>query len=156
MAKQKIRIIPLGGLGEVGKNMSGIEWGKGAIIIDTGVMFPANDMLGVDLIIPGFRYRVERKDLPLHGILYTHRHEDHTGAAPYLVDALRGVPLYATPADAALLAVELRDARLHEATNISVFTPGDSLNVGPFSVESFHTTHRIPVCVGVGITPPYA
>ncbi|HLU10594.1 MAG TPA: ribonuclease J [Oceanobacillus sp.] len=155
MAKQKIRIIPLGGLGEVGKNMSVIEWGNDAIIIDTGVMFPANDMLGVDLIIPDFRYLVERKDLTIHGILYTHGHEDHTGAAPYVVDALRGVPLYATPLTAALLEVKLRDARLHEATTINVFKPGDSLKVGPFKVESFHMTHSIPDCVGFGITTPY-
>ena len=155
MSKQKIRIIPLGGLGEVGKNMSVIEWGSDAIIIDTGVMFPANDMLGVDLIIPDFRYLVERKDLTIHGILYTHGHEDHTGAAPYVVDALRGVPLYATPLTAALLEVKLRDARLHEATTINVFKPGDTLKVGPFKVESFHMTHSIPDCVGFGITTPF-
>jgi ribonuclease J len=155
MAKQKIRIIPLGGLGEVGKNMTVIEWGNDAMIIDTGVMFPANDMLGVDLIIPDFRYLIERKDLIIHGILYTHGHEDHTGAAPYVVDAFRGVPLYATPLTAALLEVKLRDARLHEATTINVFKPGDTLKVGPFRVESFHMTHSIPDCVGFGITTPY-
>lgn len=155
MSKQKIRIIPLGGLGEVGKNMTVIEMGNDAIIIDTGVMFPANDMLGVDLIIPDFRYLLERKDLTIHGILYTHGHEDHTGAAPYVVDALRGVPLYATPLTAALLEVKLRDARLQDATSINVFKPGDSLRVGPFKVESFHMTHSIPDCVGFGITTPF-
>ena len=155
MSKQKIRIVPLGGLGEVGKNMTVLEWGNDAIIIDTGVMFPANDMLGVDLIIPDFRYLIERTDLTIHGILYTHGHEDHTGAAPYVVDALRGVPLYATPLTAALLEVKLRDARLHDATTINVFKPGDTLKVGPFKVESFHMTHSIPDCVGFGITTPF-
>lgn len=155
MSKQKIRIIPLGGLGEVGKNMTVVEWGNDAIIIDTGVMFPANDMLGVDLIIPDFRYLLERKDLTIHGILYTHGHEDHTGAAAYVVDALRGIPLYATPLTAALLEVKLRDARLTDATTINVFKPGDTLKVGPFKVESFHMTHSIPDCVGFGITTPF-
>lgn len=153
--KQKLRIVPLGGLGEVGKNMMVVEMDNDAIIIDTGVMFPANDMLGVDLIIPDFRYLVERKDLKIHGILYTHGHEDHTGAAPYVVDKLRGVPLYATPLTAALLEVKLRDAHLLNETTINVFKPGDALKVGPFKVESFHMTHSIPDCVGFGINTPY-
>ncbi|MBW4438738.1 MAG: ribonuclease J [Pleurocapsa minor GSE-CHR-MK-17-07R] len=153
--KQKLRIVPLGGLGEVGKNMMVVEMDNDAIIIDTGVMFPANDMLGVDLIIPDFRYLVERKDLKIHGILYTHGHEDHTGAAPYVVDKLRGVPLYATPLTAALLEVKLRDAHLLNETTINVFKPGDTLKVGPFKVESFHMTHSIPDCVGFGINTPY-
>lgn len=153
--KQKLRIVPLGGLGEVGKNMMVVEMDNDAIIIDTGVMFPANDMLGVDLIIPDFRYLVERKDLKIHGILYTHGHEDHTGAASYVVDKLRGVPLYATPLTAALLEVKLRDAHLLNETTINVFKPGDTLKVGPFKVESFHMTHSIPDCVGFGINTPY-
>jgi ribonuclease J len=153
--KQKLRIVPLGGLGEVGKNMMVVEMDNDAIIIDTGVMFPANDMLGVDLIIPDFRYLLDRKDLKIHGILYTHGHEDHTGAATYVVDQLRGVPLYATPLTAALLEVKLRDAHLLNETVINVFKPGESLKVGPFKVESFHMTHSIPDCVGFGINTPY-
>lgn len=158
MSKQqpKLRIVPLGGAGEIGKNMTVIEMDDDAIIIDTGVMFPANDMLGVDLIIPDFRYLTERnKNLKIHGILYTHGHEDHTGAAAYVVDALRGVPLYATPLTAALLEVKLRDAHLLNETSINVFHPGDKLEVGPFKIESFHMTHSIPDCVGFGITTPY-
>jgi ribonuclease J len=159
MSKQpKLRIIPLGGLGEIGKNMTVIEMGQDAIIIDTGVMFPANDMLGVDLIIPDFRYvleKLEHNQLTLHGILYTHGHEDHTGAAAYVVDMIRHVPLYATPLTAALLEVKLRDAHLLNETTINVFKPGDDLKVGPFKIESFHMTHSIPDCVGFGITTPY-
>lgn len=154
-SKPKLRVIPLGGCGEIGKNMTVIELGNDAIIIDTGVMFPANDMLGVDLIIPDFRYLTERKDLKIHGILYTHGHEDHTGASGYVVRELRGVPLYATPLTAALLDVKLRDARVREATEINVFKPGDTLQVGPFKVESYHVTHSIPDCVGYGINTPY-
>ncbi len=157
-SKPKLRIVPLGGCGEVGKNMTVVELGKDAIIIDTGVMFPANDMLGIDLIIPDFRYlidRIERKELTVHGILYTHGHEDHTGAVGYVVDQLRNIPLYATPLTAALLEVKLRDARLLNETTLNVFKPGDDLQVGPFKVESYHVTHSIPDCVGFGINTPY-
>ncbi len=157
-SKPKLSIVPLGGCGEVGKNMTVVELGKDALIIDTGVMFPANDMLGIDLIIPDFRYlidRIERKDLTIHGILYTHGHEDHTGAVGFVVEELRKMPLYATPLTAALLEVKLRDARLLNETTINVFKPGDDLQVGPFKVESYHVTHSIPDCVGFGINTPY-
>ena len=145
----------MGGWGEVGKNMSVIEVGKDAIIVDTGVMFPANDMLGIDYIIPDFRYLLDRKDLTIHGILYTHGHEDHTGAVAHVVEALRHVPLYATPLTAALLEVKLRDARLLNETTLNVFKPGDDFQVGPFKIESYHVTHSIPDCVGFGINTPY-
>jgi ribonuclease J len=138
--------------------MTVIELGKDAIIIDTGVMFPANDMLGVDLIIPDFRYlidRVARNDLTIHGILYTHGHEDHTGATGFVVGALRKIPIFATPLTAALLEVKLRDARVLNETTINVFKPGDDFQVGPFKIESYHVTHSIPDCVGFGINTPY-
>lgn len=151
----KIRIVPLGGLGEIGKNMTVVEMDDDALIIDTGVMFPANDMLGIDLIIPDFRYLLEKKNLRIHGIIYTHGHEDHTGAVSYVVDALRGVPLFATPLTAALLEVKLRDAHLLNETTINVFKPGDSVKIGPFKVDTFHMTHSIPDCVGLGINTPY-
>jgi ribonuclease J len=155
MAKPKLRIVPLGGLGEIGKNMTAFEMGNDAIIVDTGIMFPANDMFGVDYIIPDFRYLLERKDIKIHGILFTHGHEDHTGAVAHVVDELRGVPIYATPLTAALLEVKLRDARLSKETTINVFNAGDVLNVGPFKIESFHVCHSIPDCVGFGINTPY-
>ena len=156
MAKEpKLRVVPLGGCGEIGKNMTVIELGDDALIIDTGVMFPAADMLGVDLIIPDFTYLRERRNLKIHGILYTHGHEDHTGATAYVVDQFRGVPLYATPLTAALLEVKLRDARPPLDAEVHVFRPGDSLKVGPFEIESFHMTHSIPDCVGFAIKTPY-
>lgn len=152
--KPKLRIIPMGGCGEVGKNMSVIEYGSDAIIVDTGIMFPANDMLGVDYIIPDFRYLLDRADLKIHAILYTHGHEDHTGAVAHVVDSLRHIPIYATPMTAALLEVKLRDGRLLNETTIKTFKPGDDFEVGPFKIESFHVTHSIPDCVGFGITTP--
>jgi ribonuclease J len=154
MSKQKLKIIPLGGCGEIGKNMTVLELGDDAIIIDTGVMFPANDMLGVDLIIPDFRHLLENKALNIHGIFYTHGHEDHTGAVAYVIDQLRGIPIYATPLTAALLEVKLRDSRLLSETKINVIKPGDVIKAGPFKLEPFHMTHSIPDCVGYGITTP--
>jgi ribonuclease J len=155
MAKGKLRIVPLGGLGEIGKNMTVFEWGNDAFIIDTGIMFPANDMHGVDYIIPDFRYLQERKDLKIHGIAFTHGHEDHTGAIAHVIEAFPHTPLYATPLTAGLLDVKLRDAGLSEKTTINIFKAGDTIQIGPFKIESYHTTHSIPDCVGFAINTPY-
>ncbi|MBC8099601.1 MAG: ribonuclease J [Armatimonadetes bacterium] len=155
MAKTKLRIIPLGGAGEIGKNMTLFELGDDGIIVDTGLMFPSGNMLGVDYIIPDFRYLQTRKELKIHGILYTHGHEDHTGAVTHVVDQLRGVPIFATPLTAGLLEVKLRDARLTNETTFNIFQAGDTLKVGPFKVESFHMCHSIPDCVGFAIHTPF-
>jgi ribonuclease J len=156
---KKIRVVPLGGLGEIGKNMTVIEMGNDAIIIDTGIMFPANDMFGVDYIIPDFQYLRQRSDLKIHGILYTHGHEDHIGAVAHVVEQFPDVPLYATPLTSGLLDVKLRDSsiltHMVDRIKINTFTAGDTLQVGPFKVESFHMTHSIPDCVGFGIHTPY-
>ncbi len=151
----KLRIIPLGGLGEIGKNMTVFELDNDAIIVDAGIMFPANDMFGVDYIIPDWRYLTERKDLKIHGILFTHGHEDHVGATEHLVQSFPGVPIYATPLTAGLIGVKLKDAHLEKLSKINVFHAGDTIKVGPFSVESYHVCHSIPDCVGFGINTPY-
>ena len=155
MAKSKLRIIPIGGLGEIGKNMTAFEMGNDAFIIDTGIMFPANDMHGVDYIIPDFRYLQERKDLKIHAIVYTHGHEDHIGAVSHVVEAFPNTPIYATPLTAGLLEVRLKERRALDKTKINVFNSGDKLKVGPFMLESFHMCHSIPDCVGFGIYTPY-
>jgi ribonuclease J len=129
MAKAKLRIIPLGGAGEIGKNMTLFELGNDAIIVDTGLMFPSSDMLGVDYIIPDFRYITERKDLKVHAILYTHGHEDHTGAVNHVIEQLPNVPIYATPLTAGLLEVKLRDGRHLNDTTINIFQSGDTIKV---------------------------
>lgn len=154
MHDNHLRIIPLGGLGEIGKNMTVIEWGKDALLIDTGIMFPENDMLGVDYIIPDFGYLLEREDLTLHGILYTHGHEDHTGAVAHVIEAFPGTPVWATPLTAALLNAKLKDAGRQKQGEVNIFQPGDDFQVGPFPVESFHVCHSIPDCVGYGINTP--
>ncbi|GAB4529822.1 MAG: ribonuclease J [Anaerolineae bacterium] len=151
-----MRIIPLGGLGEIGKNMTVFEIGKDVIIIDAGIMFPANDMHGVDYIIPDFKYLIERKDeITIHGLIFTHGHEDHIGAAAHVIEAFPGTPIYATPLTAGLLELKLVEAKQLDNTKMNVFKAGDKLNIGPFKIDSFHVCHSIPDCVGFGIHTPY-
>ena len=95
MSNKKLRITPLGGLGEVGKNMILYEYGANILVVDTGIMFPENDMLGIDYIIPDFNYLLEKRD-QVRGIVITHGHEDHTGAIRHVIDEIQA-PIFATP-----------------------------------------------------------
>jgi len=152
MASKNLRIVPLGGLGEIGKNMMSIEYGENLIVVDAGIMFPENDMLGIDYIIPDFRYLKERKD-KVRGIVITHGHEDHTGAIRHLLDDIPA-PIYATKLTRGLLEVKLsRGGMLNQAT-MNTVRAGDTLELGPFKLEFFHVCHSIPDCVGLGITTP--
>jgi len=153
--KPKFKITPIGGLGEIGKNMTLFELGGDGFLIDCGIMFPANDMHGVDYIIPDFRWLEERDDIRLHGICFTHGHEDHIGAVTHLVKAFPDLPLYATPLTSGLLQVKLKNARLLKKTKLNTFEAGDAIKIGPFKLESFHVCHSIPDCVGYGINTPY-
>jgi ribonuclease J len=153
--KPKFKITPVGGLGEIGKNMTLFEQDGQGFIIDCGIMFPANDMHGVDYIIPDYRWLEDRKDLKLHGILFTHGHEDHIGAVQHIVQSFPNVPLFATPLTTGLLKVKLKNARLLEKVTINTFDAGDRIEVGPFNLESFHVCHSIPDCVGYGIHTPH-
>lgn len=148
----KLRIIPLGGLGEIGKNMMLFEYGDDALLVDAGLMFPENDMLGIDYIIPDFRYVLERKD-KVRGIVVTHGHEDHTGAIKHVMQQI-DAPIYATPLTRGLLEVKLRDARLFDRATLKTVNAGDSETIGPFGVEFFHVCHSIPDGVGLGLTTP--
>lgn len=149
----KLQIIPVGGLGEIGKNMMVIMYGQEAIAIDTGLMFPENDMLGIDYIIPDFQFLLEQ-EITLLGIFLTHGHEDHTGAITHVLDAFPGTPVYATRLTAGLVEVKLRQGRMLDKTDLHIFQAGDVFPVGPFTVETFHQTHSIPDCVGFGINTP--
>jgi ribonuclease J len=147
-----IRIIPLGGLGEVGKNMMLIETANDALIIDAGLMFPENDMLGIDYIIPDFRDVLDRKGR-VRGIVVTHGHEDHTGAIDHVAEAFEA-PIYATPLTCGLLEVKLSRAGLLNRTPLRTVRAGEEVQIGPFRVEFFHVCHSIPDGVGLGITTP--
>ena len=152
MANKKLKIIPLGGLGEVGKNMMAYEYGDNIMIVDTGLMFPENDMLGIDYIIPDFQYILERKDL-VRGIVVTHGHEDHTGAITHVLEELNA-PIYATPLTLGLIEVKLARAGLLEKAQLNEVQAGETVHIGPFQVEFFHVCHSIPDAVGLGITSP--
>jgi ribonuclease J len=151
--QKMLRIVPLGGVGEIGKNMTLFEYGNDGLIIDAGIMFPENDMLGIDYIIPDFRYVVDQLDrLTVHGILITHGHEDHTGAIGHVLDVIKA-PVYATALTAGLLEIKMRQSG-HGDHPLHVFKAGDRLEVGPFGVEVFHVCHSIPDSVGLGISTP--
>ena len=156
MAREKhFKITPIGGLGEIGKNMTLFEMDGDGFLIDCGIMFPANDMHGVDYIIPDYRWLEERDDIRLHGICFTHGHEDHIGAVQHVVQSFPDMPLYATPLTRGLLQVKLKNARLLKGTTVHSFEAGDDLKIGPFHLESFHVCHSIPDCVGFGIHTPF-
>jgi len=148
----KLRIIPLGGLGEVGKNMMVMEYGRNIIIIDAGVMFPENDMLGIDLVIPDYGYLKDKKDL-VRGIIVTHGHEDHVGALPYLLRDIQA-PIYATRLTRGLIEVKLKNHRMLDQVVLNTIQSGDSITLGPFTIEFFAVNHSIPDGVGLAIRTP--
>jgi len=152
MSDKKLKIIPLGGLGEVGKNMTVYEYGQNILIVDTGLMFPENDMLGIDYIIPDFRYLEDKGDL-IRGIVITHGHEDHTGAIAHVVERFNA-PIYATPLTRGLIEAKLSKGGLLNKVRINTVQSGDTVWIGPFQVELFHVCHSIPDGVGLGITTP--
>ncbi|MFZ5880709.1 MAG: ribonuclease J [Chloroflexota bacterium] len=150
--KEKLKIIPLGGLGEVGKNMMAYEYGNDIIVVDAGIMFPHNDMLGVDYIIPDYGYLMDKID-HVRALVITHGHEDHIGAIQHFLNDVP-VPVYATPLTRGLIEGKLaRNGGIGKAV-IHTMQAGDTLNIGPFKVETFHICHSIPDSVGLGITTP--
>ncbi|MBK8905876.1 MAG: ribonuclease J [Anaerolineaceae bacterium] len=149
----KLRIIPLGGCGEIGKNMTVIEYDDEILVIDAGIMFPQNDMLGVDAIIPDYKYLLDRLD-NIVAVLITHGHEDHVGALPHVMRDI-DAPIYATPLTVGLIDVKMRRSPLKKEVQLITFEAGDTLTLGKyFTVEPFHVAHSIPDCVGFGITTP--
>jgi ribonuclease J len=149
---EPLRIIPLGGCGEVGKNMTIIEYGDDAIAIDCGIMFPESDMLGIDLVISDITYLKENPGL-LKGIFLTHGHEDHIGALPFVLPQVQA-PLYATRLTRGLIEVKLKEAKLLNKTKIQTITRDSVIEIGPFTVEAFHVPHSIPDAVGYAIYTP--
>jgi len=149
---EKLRIVPLGGLGEVGKNMMAYEYGEHILVVDVGMMFPDNDMLGIDYIIPDFEYLLD-KTSRISGILLTHGHEDHIGALHHLLSQV-SAPVYATPLTRGLIEVKLARNGLLDKADLRTVQAGEMIQVGPFQVELFHVCHSIPDAVGLGINTP--
>jgi ribonuclease J len=154
MGKQgKLKIIPLGGLGEVGKNMTAYEFNNQILVVDAGIMFPRNDMLGIDYIIPDFEYLRQKADKVV-GIVITHGHEDHIGAIHHVLNDIPA-PVYATRLTRGLIEVKLgRNNGGANKAQLHTVEAGGSAEIGPFKVEFFHICHSIPDSVGLGITTP--
>ncbi len=153
MTKPRLKMIPFGGLGEIGKNMMVLEYGDDIIIIDVGLMFPEEDMLGIDLVIPDMTYVVERRE-KVRGIVITHGHEDHIGALPYLLPQLDNVPVYSTKLTHGLIRVKLKERRIRDGVNLKVVPPGEEITLGKFRVEFFPVCHSIPDAAGLIIHTP--
>ena len=152
MPKHKLRIIPLGGLGEIGKNMMALEYGNDIVVIDAGLMFPGEELPGVDLLIPDISYLVERQK-SLRGIVITHGHEDHIGALPYVLSRL-STPVYATKFTRELIRVELKQRGVKTDAKLNLVSPGSKITLGNFAIEFFSVCHSIPDCVGLIIHTP--
>ena len=149
---KNLKIIPLGGLGEIGKNMTLLEYGRNQIIIDCGVMFPESDLHGIDLVLPQFDYVVENQDI-LRGIVLTHGHQDHIGGLPYLLDRVKA-PIYGTPLTIGMAERQLEEAHVLENATLSTIDDTQTLHLGPFRISPFAVAHSIPGSVGLVIDTP--
>ena len=152
MKQNTLRIIPLGGLGEVGRNMMAYEYGGQILVVDSGLMFPENDMLGVDYIIPDMTYLRQHRSQVV-GIVITHGHEDHIGAIRHLLEEVQA-PVYATPLTRGLLEVKLARGGMMNRATLETVQAGSTIQVGPFRVEFFHMCHSIPELGGPGHPDP--
>ncbi|HSH01562.1 MAG TPA: ribonuclease J [Anaerolineae bacterium] len=151
MAKN-VKIIPLGGLGEVGKNMTAIEYGRNLIVVDCGVMFPSNDMHGIDYVLPDFQYVIDNQDI-LRGIVLTHGHQDHIGSLPYLLDKI-SAPIYGTGLTIGMVEMTLQEKNLLHKTTLEVIHDQQTFPLGPFRISPFSVAHSIPAAVGLVIDTP--
>lgn len=148
-----LRLLPLGGLGEIGKNMMLLEAGGSILVIDAGLMFPTSEMHGIDLVIPDTEYLMDRVD-QVKGIILTHGHEDHIGALSYLVEEGLKAPVYGTALTLGLLEGKLREHKLIGEVKLNTITEHDVIDMAPFLIEFFHTCHSFPDSVGVAIKTP--
>ncbi|MEG0036035.1 MAG: ribonuclease J, partial [Oscillospiraceae bacterium] len=148
----KLKIIPLGGLNEIGKNLTVYEYGNDIIVVDCGLGFPDEEMYGVDIVIPDITYLIQNKHR-IRAIVLTHGHEDHIGALPYVMRDL-DVPLYATRLTAGLIEIKLEDHGLLEKTKIVTMEAGESFKAGCFDIELIHVNHSIADAVSLAIKTP--
>ncbi len=151
-ASTPLRIIPLGGVGEIGKNMYVFEYGDDIVVIDCGLMFPDEEMFGIDLVIPDVTYLKENRS-KVRAFLITHAHEDHVGGLPYVLPEFPGVPVYASTLARGLLGNKIKEHRLHNNPLIAM-EPGDELEIGPFTVMPFRIGHSIPDAMGIALRTP--
>jgi len=152
-AATRLKVIPLGGLGAIGKNMTVFEYGDDLVLIDAGLMFPDSEMLGIDLVLPDFSYILERRER-LRGIILTHAHEDHVGALPFVLKEMPEVPVYGTRLTLGIVNGKLGEHGLQGKTTLNEIVPGTSLTLGVFEAEFLEVCHSIPDGVGVALHTP--
>ncbi len=150
--KDKLKIIPLGGLNEVGKNLTVLEYGNEILLIDCGMTFPDEEMLGIDLVIPDFTYLVKNKN-KVKGVVLTHGHEDHIGAIPFLLKVINA-PIYGTNLTLGLVQNKLKEHGLLSTTQLVRKLPGDVFRVGGFTIEFIRSNHSIADAVAIAVTTP--
>ena len=152
--KPTLKIIPLGGLNEIGKNLTVYEYGKDILIVDCGMGFPDSDMLGVDLVIPDFTYLEKNRD-KIRGMVITHGHEDHIGSVPYFLKKFgTDIPIYGARLTLGLIDGKLKEHGLAGKAKLNSFMPGDVIKLGAFTVEAIHVNHSIPDSMAFAITTP--
>jgi len=152
LKKKKLKVIPLGGLGEIGKNITVFEYGDEIVVVDCGMAFPDDEMLGVDLVLPDTTYLTKNKD-HIKGIIVTHGHEDHIGALPYVLKNIN-VPVYGTKLALGLLQNKLEEHKILADCTLNIVSPGDTIDLGAFKIEFIRTNHSIPDTVALAIHTP--
>jgi ribonuclease J len=152
MSDKKLQIIPLGGLGEFGMNCMAVRYGDDIIVLDAGMMFPDAELMGVDIVTPDFTY-LEDNAKHVRGLILTHGHEDHIGGIPFLL-ALMKIPVYGTAFTLALVERRLEEHEMLKEARLNKVKPGETLVLGPFSIEFIHVTHSTVSCVALAITTP--
>jgi ribonuclease J len=152
MSDKKLQIIPLGGLGEFGMNSMAIRYGDDIIVVDAGMMFPDDELLGVDIVTPDFAYLEQNSEM-VRGLILTHGHEDHIGGVPFLLNQI-SVPVYGTAFTLALVERRLEEHEMLGQVKLNRVKPGDKVVLGPFSIEFIHVTHSTVSCVALAITTP--
>ncbi|NLT94525.1 MAG: ribonuclease J [Clostridia bacterium] len=150
--EEKISLIPLGGLGEIGKNMMVVRYQDEIIVIDAGLMFPEDELLGIDVVIPDITYLLENRHM-VKGILLTHGHEDHIGGLPYVLKELN-VPVFGTKLTLGILEGKLKEANISSGVKLNVVKPQDVIKLGSLKIEFFRVSHSIPDSVGLAIHSP--
>src|SRR6201991_1947520 len=152
MAQDKLKIVSLGGLGEFGMNCMAIRWQDDILVIDAGLMFPEEELLGVDIVVPDISYLTENRD-KVRAILLTHGHEDHIGGLPWILSELN-VPVYGTEFTLAYVEGKLEEHKLLDETELIEIAPGAKFSIGPFTVEPIRVTHSLVACVALAIDTP--
>ncbi len=152
MAQDKLRIVPLGGLGEFGMNCMALRWQDDIIVIDAGLMFPEEELLGVDIVVPDISYLTENRS-KVKAIVLTHGHEDHIGGLPWILSELN-VPVYGTEFTLAYVEGKLEEHRLLDSTELLELVPGQRVTIGPFSIMPIRVTHSLVDCVALAIHTP--